>query len=234
MIDENDKNTIDMYNKTALENTVSFPESGNKTVKKNTVMTKRKTKYGENPFIDDDLLLQLSGLKNVRYTQQSRNAIVDTATGEYEPATLAVIKTIRADKEKFVKLYTTHLKVFFELTANSNKLLQYIFHKVQTEAKDTDQIYINYIDADEFYQSHNLKISESAFFKGMKELIEKQFLAYSTRTNIFYINPKLFFNGDRVQFITTFENTQQEVLTREEYNSNHPADNIILTNYKGE
>lgn len=221
MIDTNDKSTIDLYSETAQNNTETVTRSETKNLQKNTVSVakSRKVKYNGNPFIDDELLLQLSGLKNVRYTQQSRNAIVDTATGEYEPATLQVIKTIKADKEKFVKLYTTHLRVFFELTANSNKLLQYIFHKVQTEAKDTDQIYINYTDADEFYTNHNLKISESAFFKGLKELVEKQFLAYSIKTNIFYINPKLFFNGDRVEFITTFEKDKQEVevLTKSEY-----------------
>lgn len=217
MIDQNDKSTIDLYSETVSENTVKVPVVESKSLQNNTVLRQRKKKYELNPFVDDELMLQLSGLKNVRYTQTSRNAIVDTETGNYEPATLQVVKTIRADKEKFVKLYTTHLRVFFELTANSNKLLQYIFHKVQTEAKDKDTIYINYVDADEFYKSHNLNISESAFFKGLKELVEKQFLAYSNKNNLFFINPKLFFNGDRVQFITAFECDNVEVLTQEEY-----------------
>jgi|DEB19_MinimDraft_2_1074335.scaffolds.fasta_scaffold02221_1 hypothetical protein len=218
MIDINDNGTIDLLESNAKSlqiNTQGMDNMESKSLQKNTQAIQ---KYKTNPFVDDDLLLQLSGLKNVYFNQYSRNAIVDTATGEYTPATLQIVKQIKADKEKFVKLYTTHLRVFFELTANSNKLLQYILHKVQTEAQGKDTIYLGFEDADEFYTSHNLKIGRSTFFKGMKELIEKGFLAKSNLPNIYFINPKLFFNGDRVEFITKFENTtKQEVLTKEEY-----------------
>lgn len=223
MIDTNDTTTQELNNLTDTNSlnlhTVELADTDRKSVEKLRQPTKI-VKYDHNPFVDDELLLQLSGLKNVRYTQTSRNAIVDTATGEYEPATLAVIKTIRADKEEFVKLFTTHLRVFFELTAPTFKILQYILAKIQKEAVNKDTIDISPDDALDFYLSRNDKISRASYFRGVKELIEKQFIAknskFSTR---YYINPKLFFNGDRIEFITKFEcEKKQEVLTKDEYN----------------
>ena len=51
----------------------------------------------------------------------------------------------------------------------------------------------------------------------MKELVEKLFLAETQQGSVYFINPKLFFNGDRVEFITKF--MIEEKQTIEKYNN---------------
>jgi hypothetical protein len=48
----------------------------------------------------------------------------------------------------------------------------------------------------------------------MKELVEKLFIAETTEQNIYFINPKLFFNGDRVEFITKFMIEEKQTIVK--------------------
>lgn len=173
--------------------------------KQEVVLSRRKLpKYKANPFIDDQLITQLSGQKNVYYTQLKQSSLVDMNTGEVDPAKIQVVKQVRADKEQFVKIYTTHLKAFFELSTTAYKLLHYVLYEVQNNAINNDEVYLSEETAKDFFISQNSQISKSTFYRAMKELVQKLFIAETTRLNIYYINPKLFFNGDRVEFITRF------------------------------
>lgn len=189
-----------------------------KTQEKELKLSRRKLpKYVNNPFVDANLLGQLSGAKNVFFTQMSRNSIVDVDTGEINHAKLQVVKVIRADKEKFVKIYTTHLKRFFELSAPGYKFLHYILHLTQNSI-DKDKVYLSLDGAQNFFEEQGSKISSATYYRAVAELIDKLFIAETTQLYIFFINPKLFFNGDRVEFITQFivdEKSKQEVLPPE-------------------
>lgn len=162
------------------------------------------TRYKINPFVNDSLITQLSGQKNVYYTQNSSNAIIDTNTGEVEPVKLQVIKKIRADNQTFLKLYTSHLKSFFELSQMAYKLLQYVLYTTQETAINKDKIYLCLEQAQDFFEANGSKISRTSYFNAMKELVEKLFLAETTATGFYFINPTLFFNGDRIEFLTQF------------------------------
>lgn len=161
-------------------------------------------RYKINPFVNDSLITQLSGLKNVYYTQNTSNAILDVKTGEIEPVKLQVIKQIRADKQSFLKLYTPHLKAFFELSQTAYRLLQFVFHTTQETAINKDKIYISSQQAQDFFADNNSSISSASYYRAMKELVEKLFLAETTEANFYFINPTLFFNGDRIEFLTQF------------------------------
>lgn len=175
-------------------------------------------KFSKNPFIDTALLNQLSGVKNTYYTQTSTTTLIDLATSEITPATTQIIKKVKADKETFVKIYTTHLKAFFELNQTAYKILQYVLFTVQNEAINKDQVYLNFNSAQNYFESMEQKISSASFYRGMKDLVAKLFIAETHSQNIYYINPKLFFNGDRIQFLTTFE--IEEKTTLESYKKN--------------
>lgn len=169
------------------------------------VLSRRKLqKYKQNPFVDDHLITQLSGQKNVYYTQLKQSSLLDLKTGEIDPARIQIVKQIRSDKEQFVKIYTTHLKAFFELSTTAYKVLHYILYSIQNDAINKDKVYLSLSIAQEFFISQNSKISSATYYRAMKELVEKLFLAETTDNYVYFINPKLFFNGDRVEFITKF------------------------------
>jgi hypothetical protein len=47
-------------------------------------------------------------------------------------------------------------------------------------------------------------LPERSFSRGLKELLKNNFIAHSETPNKFWINPHLFFNGNRVKFITEY------------------------------
>jgi len=157
------------------------------------VLSRRKLpRFKANPFVDDALLSQLSGLKKKFITIEEPSAIVDMQTGEISPARLQAVKEIRTDKEQFVKLFTTHLTAFFELTSNSIKVLQYVFYTAQNNAMNDDKVYLCLVDAQDYFANQSKNLSQAAYYRGMKELVSNGFIAESTSTNIYFINPKIF------------------------------------------
>lgn len=49
-----------------------------------------------------------------------------------------------------------------------------------------------------------VKISRTTYFKGMKELADKKFIAETMIQNYYFINPDYMFNGDRLTFMKTY------------------------------
>ncbi|MBL1736086.1 hypothetical protein ELE00_34720, partial [Klebsiella pneumoniae] len=45
-------------------------------------------------------------------------------------------------------------------------------------------------------------LSESIFYRGIKELIEKRIIAKTNEKNWYFINPAIVFNGDRARFVS--------------------------------
>jgi hypothetical protein len=51
-------------------------------------------------------------------------------------------------------------------------------------------------------------MSEKTFKRGMVGLLKKEFILPKTRDQ-FWVNPSLFFKGDRVAFVTEYRRTQK-------------------------
>ena len=107
------------------------------------------------------------------------------------------------DKDEFVKLYTKNVKAIFDLKPTSQKVLQYLMSELQ-KTPNADAIYLAWVGADEYFSAENLSVSRPSFQRSMKELLEKGFIAESFKPNMFWFNPHLFFNGDRMTFIKEF------------------------------
>lgn len=104
------------------------------------------------------------------------------------------------DKEKFVKFFISKIRVLFDLSLTGNKLF-YIFLFSISDAIGKDQIYMNFETAKDIANQCGFNLSDPVFYRGMKELIEKQIIAPSKSKYIYYINPAVVFNGDRARFV---------------------------------
>lgn len=104
------------------------------------------------------------------------------------------------DKEKFVKLFISKIRVIFDLSLTGNKLF-YIFLFSISDAIGKDQVYMNFETARDTASQCDFKLSNPVFYRGIKELIDKKIIAPSKSKYIYYINPAVVFNGDRARFI---------------------------------
>lgn len=115
------------------------------------------------------------------------------------------------DETQFVKIYTQNIKAFFNIKPTTQKVLMSILNATQ-KAPNADSIYLNWFEVEDYSKQHDLQISERSFYNAMKELLEKGFIAESERINQYWINPHLFFNGDRMIFIREYrKKTKKEI-----------------------
>ena len=127
----------------------------------------------------------------------SSKDLIDTSTGEV-CAINAIYQRKLVDSERFAKLYVDGVSKTFELGAAARKVFSTV---LKVCGKDTDRIYLNYMVVQD---NQDEEMSERTFQRGMAELVKKEFLAASTHPSMFWINVHLFFNGDRVRFITEY------------------------------
>lgn len=107
------------------------------------------------------------------------------------------------DKDEFIKLYTKNMRLFFDLKPTTQKVLQAILDAVQ-KAPNADCIYLHWFSVEEYIEAGGSKMSKSSFHNAMKELLEKKFIAEAVEPHKFWINPHLFFNGDRMSFVREY------------------------------
>lgn len=107
------------------------------------------------------------------------------------------------DEDRFVKLFTQNLKVFFDLTSASQKVLQCVLATLQ-ENVGSEGIFLPWFAVEDYSKAHDLKISRATFHRALREMLEKGFLAESENQNFYWINPHLFFNGNRMVFINEY------------------------------
>lgn len=157
---------------------------------------RRVQRYEENPLVESS---EIKGKqKTVRAIGTGK--MVDTITGEIVAGTAVVVrKTV--DDDHFVKVFADGVKASFDLSPSGAKVFQLVLKATQTGAFGADSIYLYFMDA---VQDPDWPISQQTFHRGLKELLAKKFIAASSRPNIYWINPHLFFKGDRVAFVTEY------------------------------
>ena len=159
-------------------------------------------KYVENPLV---AVGEIRGKqKTVRVL--GTGEMMDTSTGRVLAGTAVVVrKTV--DDEHFVKVFAEGVKASFDLSPSGFKVFQLVLKSAQTGAFGADSIYLYFMDA---VEDPDLPISQQTFHRGLKELLTKRFIAASNRPNIYWINPHLFFKGDRVAFVTEYVKRSSE------------------------
>lgn len=170
------------------------PESN----KKPPVPGRRKDTYAypENPFWEKtevkvgSKMIKVSGGMHI------------SADGEsIEHSGVHVVKNV--DEDEFLKIYTKNVKTIFDLKPTAQRVLQYLMTELQ-KTPNADAIYLAWVGAEEYFSENHIQVSRASFHRALSELIQKGFLAESTKPNMFWFNPNLFFNGNRMTFVHEF------------------------------
>lgn len=154
-------------------------------------------KYEENPFMLQTIEHIERGQKSIILGTEKNSAIVDTQTGEVL-ANRLFVRRIPTDKAGFVKVYISHLsKWLYNLSKPAIKLLAYVFEILPISK---DKIFLD-IDECKEYTGYS---SAATITKAIGELLSHEILARTKRTGWYYINPTVFFNGNRLTLIDQY------------------------------
>jgi hypothetical protein len=167
--------------------TITPPETGKK------IRTSR-TKHQTNPFLRD--VVATLGDKRVAVSMKTNMVEIDHETGEMTHIPGQITKMISADRESFVKLYTAQIDAFFELSKAGRAVIKYLIWLHQQDANK----HLFYLHPDQVREA-GMEIGKTAWYDGIGDLIGKKIVAASTLPHMFFLNPAVFFNGDRTRLV---------------------------------
>jgi hypothetical protein len=108
------------------------------------------------------------------------------------------------DKTKFLKLYARGVSVIPELSNSALKFFKYVLSEV-LENQDCDYVMLPVVPT--LLSCGYKKASRIIYYDTIKELVDKKVIEKkeSYSRDQYWINPNMFFNGDRVKLFNDFE-----------------------------
>ena len=179
-------------------------------------------KYTENPFLSDQTEIKFRN-KKITIGPTKSFSLIDHSTGDVSGVAFQTYKEV--DSNQFIKIYTENVGLIFKLNNTGKKVFQILLRAIQKTAINKDKIYLNLHNAEIIAKEIDVQIKKTSFYVGIKELIKCQIIAKSNDTNVFFINPHVLFNGDRVAFINAFKKNPEI-----EYKNEEIKNTKVITN----
>lgn len=170
-----------------------------------TTVNLRKLEFSPqvNPFLDPTTVEVKANSKRRYVRTANSQELVDPATGEVKA--VSMVHTVEEkDDAEFVKVFAEGVKAAFALNRTASRVFQAVLDAYQRE-KMTG----GFVDAVNLYwfgdglNGEAIGMSEFTFQRGLKELLAKDFLR-PKMPNVYWVNPALFFKGDRVAFVREY------------------------------
>ncbi|GIM55523.1 replication/maintenance protein RepL [Capnocytophaga cynodegmi] len=155
----------------------------------------------ENPFLKQSLEVVNQNLarKYKTATKTGEKAILqafDPNSGELLGHT-QFIRQIEVDEDKFAKLYLTRFPQFFDLKPQAIRVFGYILNQL---IPNRDEFIFILEDCME-YTGYK---SDTSIRIGLTNLLENEIIARGRVDNLYFINPMVVFNGNRISFVDTY------------------------------
>lgn len=162
-------------------------------------------KNRENPFltqaierIEDNVVKKYKAA-----TRTGESAILKAVDKDNNPVGhTSFIRQIEVDEEQFTKLYLSNFSAFFDLKSQSIKVFGYIMSCLLPN-KD-----FFYFDREDCMEYTGYK-SDKSIYLGLADLLNNDIIARGKSDTMYYINPMLFFNGNRITFAKTYIKKQK-------------------------
>ncbi len=124
--------------------------------------------------------------------------IVDNSTGEIKGiGGMGFWWEEEVDSSRFVKLFLDGIKQAADLSKTGMQVFELVYHQMRANP-GSDEIKLNQFVA----RDHG--ISDRTYQRGVRELLEKEFLFRSPSDGVFFVNIRFMFNGDRLAFVKSY------------------------------
>ena len=155
-------------------------------------------KHETNPFMDDLFERRIKKKTVYRAGIVEGENLINKDTGE-EKGHTAIMRKQEVDQEKFVKVFVEGISRFWGLEQTAMRVFAYIVDNLKPQ---TDQIFIH----PEMVKDEAGYKTKKSITRGIAQLIDKGFLSRSKFHHWYFINPNIFFNGNRLSFIDSYVN----------------------------
>ena len=101
------------------------------------------------------------------------------------------------DTSRFVKLFLDGIKQAAGLSKTGMQVFELVYHEMRANP-GSDEIKLNP------YVARDHGLSDRTYQRGVRELLEKEFLYRSPSDGVFFVNIRFMFNGDRLAFVRSY------------------------------
>jgi hypothetical protein len=169
--------------------------------KRNTTAIKDFEMNKENPFLKDAIeQIQENVVKKYKTASNTdQKAILqayDPNTGEVLGHT-QFIRQIEVDEEQFAKIYLSNFSAFFDLKPQALKVFGYILKQLIPNRDE----FMFFLDDCMEYTGYK---SDTSIRIGLTNLLQNEIIARGRHESLYFINPMVTFNGNRITFAKTY------------------------------
>lgn len=101
------------------------------------------------------------------------------------------------DSSRFVKLFLDGIKQAADLSKTGMQVFELVYGEMRANP-GSDEIKLNQ------YLAKDHGLSDRTYQRGVRELLEKEFLFRSRSDGVFFVNIRFMFNGDRLAFVRSY------------------------------
>jgi len=140
---------------------------------------------------------QIAKPRRSRLGDDRKGLVFDEGTGEIVGRGGAILyEWEEVDKERFVKLFLSGLKQASGLSKAGLAIFEVVYNQVR-ENPNSDTVHLSFVGA----ASDIDGLNDRTYRRGLRELLEKEFLYRSPYDGMFFVNIRYMFNGDRLAFV---------------------------------
>ena len=115
--------------------------------------------------------------------------------------TTTVVTDELVDATTFVKVYDAGIRAAFDLSKAAAKVYQLVLQITGQGPRNADMITLH----PSILEASPIKMSEDTYWRGMRELIAKKFLAAYTIPHRYWLNPHFFVKGSTLTIVRRYE-----------------------------
>jgi intergrase/recombinase len=162
-------------------------------------------KFKVNPFVEkaiEDIQVSRRYKSDSATDKRAVLQAIDPNTGEVLGHTM-FIRQIEVDEDKFAKLYLSQFQAFWDLSKPAIRVFGYILTKMKPKIDRIEFL----LDECMQYTSY---ASKAPIYDGLASLINAEIIARGYNEYVYFINPLVAFNGDRVSYVKTYVKKKKE------------------------
>jgi hypothetical protein len=126
------------------------------------------------------------------------SVIVDNSSGEIKGiGGMGFWWEEEVDSSRFVKLFLEGIKQAAGLSKTGIQVFELVYHQMRANP-GSDEIKLNQ------YVAKDHGMGDRTYQRGVRELLEKEFLYRSPSDGVFFVNIRFMFNGDRLAFVRSY------------------------------
>ncbi|MEM8669344.1 MAG: hypothetical protein AAGG48_17605 [Planctomycetota bacterium] len=139
----------------------------------------------------------ISKKKKIRYGDEQRGFVLDSNSGEVlNVGGAGFYEFEEVDNTRFVKLFLAGVKQAAGLSKSGLTLFEIVYRELQMNPGE-DKVMLSYYVASDHVEG----MTERTYQRGLRELLNKEFLYRSVADGVFFVNIRFMFNGDRLAFV---------------------------------